>query len=728
MTEPAAERTGDSTWARLSRRKVVQWGLAYLAGAWGLLQVLEFLSETYDWPPQLRMVAVPALLFGLPIVVVLAWYHGDRGHQRVTRTEFAILTLLIVLGGGVVWRYYEAIEARALVSPRTTTSRPSTTDASGLDDPRPSVAVLPFENRSADPSDEYFVEGIHDDIVTQLTKVAGLRVIASTSTDRLRGTSLSAKEIGQQLEVSKLLQGRVQRAGDRVRINMVLVDAATESQEWAERYDRSVTGANVLAIQSEVAATVAARLKAGIPAEALSGGKDAATRSLEAWEAYQRGENSDDLAEREQFFRQAITADPRFAKAYVGLSHVLVRQVYQSGARRDVNLPEAEAAVETALQLDPNLPDAWVASSYFAFEREGVEGAEARLLKALELNPNYSPAYESLADTLFEDGRIEESVRYARKGVALDPLSQGLRVTLGRALEATGRYDEAEAQYQRAVDIDPSAPWVLQALAMFEAYARGRLALAVTLQERAARLAPDDAYVAGMLAGLYLDLEDDARAAELLDHAANRWPDRTNVNVFAQLLAMYRGDRLAAMRHAGKILETSPKHLAGLFLLCDADIARGDPMAARARLAFAYPELLAPVPEEVTRSNVQAAMLAASILLASGDARRARVLLDRSERVIRTMPRLGERGYGISDMDIAVLRGDKAGAVRALREAVKAGWRGPWWRAQLLFDRDKVALHSDPGFEAAVAEIRRDMARQRAELQQPAEGERAAPR
>lgn len=368
----------------------------------------------------------------------------------------------------------------------------------------------------------------------------------------------------------------MQRAGDRVRINVLLIDAATDSQEWAERYDRSVTGTNVLAIQSEVAATVAARLKTGMPAEASSGGKAEPARNLEAWEAYQRGRNSDNPADAEQNFRRAIEADPRFAPAYVGLSNALVRQIYSSGARRDVNLPEAEAAIETALQLDPGLPDALLASADFALDREGGEAAEAMLRKAIELNPNYANAYERLSDMLLEVGRADEALLYAQKGVALDPLSLGLRGSLGTALEATGRFDEAEAQYRRVVEIDPKAPFGLQDLAEFEAYVRDRFALAVTLQEKAVQLAPDNAFLVGELAGLYLEIEDDKRAAELLDEATNRWPDRTNVNFWAALLASYRGDQLSAMRYARRILETTPKHPAGIYILAEADIARGD--------------------------------------------------------------------------------------------------------------------------------------------------------
>ena len=131
MTESTAERQGIGAWTKLRQRKVVQWGLAYLAGAWGFLQLLEYLSETYGWSAHLRMLAVPALLLGLPIVLVVAWYHGDRGHQRVTRTEFVILTLLLLVGGGVIWRYHEAIvdtvpppHRRRMVRPATTATVP----------------------------------------------------------------------------------------------------------------------------------------------------------------------------------------------------------------------------------------------------------------------------------------------------------------------------------------------------------------------------------------------------------------------------------------------------------------------------------------------------------------------------------------------------------------------------------------------------------------------------
>ena len=218
MTDATEGRT-DSAWTRLRRRKVVQWGLIYAAAAWGFLQGLEYVSESFHWPRTVPQFALLALLIGLPIVLVLAWYHGDRGQQRITTPEFAILTLLLLLGGGVFWYYQRASEAgRNDVAQTATTAQRDT--SSGMKDARPSIAVLPFENRSRQADDAFFVDGIHDDILTQLSKVSALKVISRTSVEQFRDTKLPMKEIAEQLGVTKILEGGVQRAGDRVRVSM----------------------------------------------------------------------------------------------------------------------------------------------------------------------------------------------------------------------------------------------------------------------------------------------------------------------------------------------------------------------------------------------------------------------------------------------------------------------------------------------------------------------------
>jgi hypothetical protein len=194
VNDTLSDRDGESIWIRLRRRRVVQWGVAYAASAWVLLQVLGFVSDTFTWPTAVKQVATILLAIGLPIVLVIGWYHGERGQQRVSGPELALLTLLVLIGGGLLWFYAHRREATI---PTIATSKPTSTAA--VTDTRPSIAVLPFDNRSRLDDDAYFVDGIHDDILTQLSKISALRVISRTSVEQFRETKLPLRAIADQL-------------------------------------------------------------------------------------------------------------------------------------------------------------------------------------------------------------------------------------------------------------------------------------------------------------------------------------------------------------------------------------------------------------------------------------------------------------------------------------------------------------------------------------------------
>jgi serine/threonine-protein kinase len=252
VPDPKTSGEGDSAWRKLRRRKVVQWGFGYVAGAWGLLQALDYLGGTFEWPLQIQKLATLAALIGLPVILVLAWYHGDRGHQKPVRTELAIIALLLLIGGAGLWLYQRSAENAA--KPTATLTAPAAAAPSTGSKTTVSVAVLPFANLSADPANAYLADGIAETMITMLAQVPQLLVIGKNSSFSYKGKDVDSRTIGQQLGVGALLEGSVQRAGDRLRVAVQLVSTHDGHHLWAETYDRPTT--DVFAVQDDIAKRV----------------------------------------------------------------------------------------------------------------------------------------------------------------------------------------------------------------------------------------------------------------------------------------------------------------------------------------------------------------------------------------------------------------------------------------------------------------------------------------
>lgn len=718
MTDRPQDGESNTFWERLRRRKVVQWGIAYAAGAWGFLQGLAYVSELLEWSAQLQKLTGLALLIGLPIALVLAWYHGDRGERRVSRTELTILTLLFLVGGGLFWRYQHMTGSP---TPAATTAA-ATVGAPVAADAGPSIAVLPFENRSDEKKDAFFVDGIHDDILTQLSKISSLKVISRTSVEQFRDTKLPIKHIAEQLGVKSILEGGVQRAGERVRINVQLIDASTDAHLWAETYDRELTATEIFAIQSEVAEAIAGALKAALTQGEKARVDTIPTQNLQAWEAYQLGRQrlakrtSAGLADAERFLRTAIDLDPKFALAHAGLADTLRLQTDYSGKPLEATLAEAEMAVSRALELDADLAEAWASKGGIAMSRAQYAEAERLLRRAIEINPNYATAHHWLSLVLRGGDRREEAFEHAQRAAELDPLSVIVRTNLCSSLEAAQRYDEAAACLERAIEIDPASPLAYSALAYLDAYTRNRFADAVILQERAAVLDAGNPENYASLFAFHLDMGDVPRASQLAATLVERWPDSVYSHTVAAVTEHLLGSDTAAGRHASKVLTEVPQHAFALRILRDADLSRGDTKTARARYARAFPEFFEQTSPRIDETNFNAAVDLALILQKFGEPERATRLLESSERVVRRLPRLGDSGYRVADVQIHALHADKARALNALREAERSGWRGVLWRYYRDIDPTLESIRNEPEFKAVFADIERDMARQRAEL------------
>jgi tetratricopeptide (TPR) repeat protein len=291
-----------------------------------------------------------------------------------------------------------------------------------------------------------------------------------------------------------------------------------------------------------------------------------------------------------------------------------------------------------------------------------------------------------------------------------------IKDVLAQSLASQGRFQEAEASYRRAITINPSNPGAHLGLALLNAYAFDRFADAVPLAQKAIELDPGSPRPSFLLARLYFDLGDDSKFFETNAQAAKRWPDDPFIQTQVALVNLIRLDAAGAVRHAQRAFEVNPRLQFPLSILRNADLQNGHYDAALARYEKALPELFVQRAPRIDRSNFRAAIDLALVFQKRGDSERASALLDAAARVLRTNSRLGASGYWVSDVAIHALRGQKAQALAALRDAEKAGWRGPDWRYYREFDPSLASIRNEPEFKAIFADIERDMAQQRARL------------
>ena len=340
MTHEPQDGEETTFWERLTRRKVVQWGIAYAAGAWGLLQGLAYVTDTFHWPEQIQQLATLALLIGLPIVLVLAWYHGERGQQRITTPEFVIVTLLLLLGGGAFWSYQRASEGGhdAALAAANTVGPPA---SSAVSDARPSLAVLPFADLSQARDQEYLGDGLAEEILNQLAQIPALRLVGRTSSFSFKGKNEDLRTIGGKLGVAHLLEGSVRKDGNQLRVTAQLVRADDGSHLWSKTYARELR--DVFAVQDDIARDVAQALSVKLDAVTLNRAQGGTT-NIDAYDRYLRWRqllfsdtwDAEHDRQRVQLAREAVAFDPKFVLAWDALATSL------SGLAYDVDDAQAE--------------------------------------------------------------------------------------------------------------------------------------------------------------------------------------------------------------------------------------------------------------------------------------------------------------------------------------------------------------------------------------------------
>jgi TolB-like protein/Tfp pilus assembly protein PilF len=393
---------------------------------------------------------------------VIAWAF-EATPEGIKRTEDVDLAAAAKQPRKRTWIYVVAIGAAFSIGlffvGRYTAGSLRQSEAATL--PQKSIAVLPFDNLSRDPDNAYFAEGVQDEILTRLAKVADLKVISRTSTQRFKSTPDNLPQIAKQLGVMHILEGSVQKANDQVRVNVQLINAMSDAHLWADTYDRKLI--DIFAVESEIAKTIADTLQAKITGSEKQMMAAQPTSNTEAYELYHKGRSlwekrsGDNIPKAIAFYEQAIARDPNYALAYAGLASAYIILPFWAGADRLDPYSKAEDAALKALRLDSNLAEGHLALGKVYFWKIDLAASLREYQRAAELKPNDATAHHWLGnDALSALGRFDEAIAEVKRAVELDPLSPVINTDLGTSFYYAHRYDESARQLRKTLEIDPT--------------------------------------------------------------------------------------------------------------------------------------------------------------------------------------------------------------------------------------------------------------------------------
>jgi TolB-like protein/Tfp pilus assembly protein PilF len=654
-------------WSELRRRNVLRMGALYVVAAWLVVQVVDVLAGLVPMPDWLGPAVLAMLAVGLPIALALAWFfeitdsgiardHGeasaatDLTGRRLDFVIIAILAAALLVFGWLNWRQDRPVEQ--------------------------SIAVLAFDNMSDDPAQEYFSDGISEEILGALAKVPELSVISRSSSFSFKGSSLDARTIAKRLNVAHILEGSVRKAGDRIRITAQLIEAATDSHLWSETYERELTAANVFDIQAQIAGHISAALNAVLIER---GDVQRPTDNLDALEAYLYGKqrmalrSQASLNESLEHFRKAVDLDPDFAPAYLGVADAMLLLNYGGHLPLNESLQGAGPAIQKAIELDKGFGAAYASLGLMRSLQGNVRGAESALTRAIALDPNNAKAHHWYGDILIYGlGDPGAAIPMLQKARRLDPLSPVITVTLGEAYSTSGNLAEGLRYFREALDIDP------EFISAFNFMGLG-----------------------------YLSLGDFETAAYWLEEGARRAPDEFRSNFGLAFLHRALGNEEQAVALARRLQAILPGNNTSLVTLVSFDRYE----EAIEFAAIDWPDLICGVKPAIQRRNIFQAMNLSLAYEQAGQQECAETLLVAILEFITELPGLGPRAFGFLEAEVYARLGQFDRALDVLRASVNEGMRAQW-TTQVANSPHMRALRETTEYKAIRDEVDADFSRQ----------------
>ncbi len=715
--------------SELKRRNVVKVGIAYAVVAWVLIEIASVILPGFGAPDWTFQVFTSLVILGFPLALIFAWAFEltpeglkrerevDRSNSITTQTgrklDFAIIALLIIALSVSITLHF--------------TGEPGTDSATsessvGLN----SIAVLPFQNMSSDQENEYFSDGLSETLLHMLAQISDLRVAARTSSFQFKGQTGDIASIGQQLKVATVLEGSVRKSGDTVRVTAQLIKVADGYHLWSGTYDRQLM--DIFAIQDEIASKVVEALKVTLLGEERERLVSARTDNPESYDAYLLGQQRlqahsvRELEEAEEYFTRAIELDPEFAPAYAGLGKALVDQNLFGMISHDEMWDGAHAALDRALFLDDQLAVAYAVKGMLYSLDGNLEAADTAFEKALKLSPNDAEVLNQYAMHSRYAGEWQRAIEYFDRALDLDPLSTELLSRAAFNYGNSGYPEKALQVFEKLRAVNDRDAVAFQGPAVLHMTA-GEIPEAIPLMLKAMEFDPDDHEIPALIGFGYLMVADYETAQKWFAKAESMKPD--NYLVLGQLatLNLYTGNSDEAVRLAKKIYEPGLDVRWGtneivLRILRDDYVERGELVRARQLYEQEIDGILEE-DHELQSFNCRLVIDYAYVMIKVGLANRANAMLDFCAEALSDLDlnwyAKSYQGIDTSEVEILALRGDKAGALALLREAVDAGWRIRWQR-RLTTNHNLDSIRDEPEFKAVVAQIEGEMAAQRQQL------------
>ena len=659
-------------WSELRRRHVPRMAALYLVSAWLILQVTDVLTGLISLPGWTGPLILAMLVIGFPIALALSWFL-EIGESGITRDTGASIpgSDAALAGRRVDFIIIAILSAAILVFVWLSWSEDGPMEKS--------IAVLAFTNMSDDPAQDYFSDGISEEILGALAKSPELRVISRSSSFSFKGTNLDVPTIATKLDVAHILEGSVRKSGNQVRITAQLIDAGTDLHLWSDTYERELTAANVFDIQSQIANNIARSLNAVLNPDDTTEASAPPTTSLPALEAYLLGKqrmvsrSRQGLLESVEYFETAVSLDPEYAPAYVGLADANLLLTQYGHIEFEEGLARAKPAIDSAISLDDELGAAYASLGLLRNLEGDVRGAKSAWLRAIALDPNDAKAYHWYGDTLiYVLGDPGAAIPMLHKAQQLDPLSPIIVLTLGEAYSYAGQLTEGLRHFRKVLQIDRS------------------FAIAFS-----------------MLGAGYLSLRDFEKADYWFETGARIAPDDFRIQGFRTFLYRTRGEEERAVALARKLQAMQPGNNFSLVTLVS--FGRDEEVIELAKTD--WPSLSCQSGPTVQRSNIFQAINLSLAYERAGHRECARALLDEISRILGEQQDSAARAFGFLDAEVYARKGEIDRALAALRTSVDAGMRAQWI-TQVEDSPHMVALRDEPEYLAIREEVRADLARQ----------------